>query len=81
MKKFISTVLASALLITSAAVFTGCFGSAKSVEISIPNDTTNEARALLLLDDLGYIKLDPSAGITATPADITENPKNISFKG
>lgn len=80
MKKIISAILASALIITSAAVFTGCSNSSKSIEIAIPNDTTNEARALLLLDDLGYIKLDPSAGITATPADITDNPKNISFK-
>ena len=80
MKKLISAILASALIITSAAVFAGCSNNSKSVEIAIPNDTTNEARALLLLDDLGYIKLDPNAGITATPADITENPKNISFK-
>lgn len=80
MKKLISAILASALIITSAAVFAGCSNNSNSIEIAIPNDTTNEARALLLLDNLGYIKLDPSAGITATPADITENPKNISFK-
>ena len=48
--------------------------------VAVPNNVTNEARALLLLDDLGYIKLDPNAGIAATPADITDNPKNISFK-
>ena len=80
MKKLISAVLASAIIITSAALFTGCSSSSKSIEIAIPNDTTNEARALLLLDDLGYIKLDPNAGIAATTADITDNPKNISFK-
>lgn len=48
--------------------------------IAVPNDTTNEARALLLLQDLGYIKLKEDAGITATVADIVENPHNIEFK-
>ncbi|MBK5244244.1 MAG: MetQ/NlpA family ABC transporter substrate-binding protein [Eubacteriaceae bacterium] len=48
--------------------------------IAIPNDTTNEARALLLLETLGLIKLDPNAGLAATPKDIIENPKNISIK-
>ena len=44
-----------------------------TLQIAIPNDTTNEARALLLLQDLGYIKLKDGAGITATKADIAEN--------
>ena len=48
--------------------------------IAVPNDTVNEARALLLLQDQGIIKVDPEAGLAATPNDITENPKNISFK-
>lgn len=48
--------------------------------IAIPNDPTNEGRALLLLQAAGLITLDESAGITATPQNITENPKNISFK-
>ena len=39
---------------------------ASGLQIAIPNDTTNEARALLLLQDLGYIKLKDGAGITAT---------------
>ena len=47
--------------------------------IAIPNDTTNEARALLLLQDNGIIKLKDGAGLTATVNDITENPKNIKF--
>ncbi|MEE1264338.1 MAG: MetQ/NlpA family ABC transporter substrate-binding protein, partial [Ruminococcus sp.] len=41
--------------------------SAEKLTIAIPNDTTNEARALLLLQELGYIKLKDGAGITATP--------------
>lgn len=53
--------------------------SGETVKIAIPNDTTNEARALLLLDELGYIKVNPDAGITATIKDIEENPHNIEF--
>ncbi|HJA94132.1 MAG TPA: metal ABC transporter substrate-binding protein [Candidatus Eisenbergiella merdipullorum] len=48
-------------------------------EIAVPNDTTNEARALLLLQEQGLITLDPDAGINATVNDITDNPHNISF--
>ena len=47
--------------------------------IAIPNDTTNEARALLLLQDNGIIKLKDGAGLTATVNDITENPHKIKF--
>ncbi len=50
-----------------------------TLQIAIPNDTTNEARALLLLQDLGYIKLKDGAGITATKADVAENPLGIEF--
>lgn len=48
--------------------------------IAVPNDTTNEARALLLLEQEGLIEVDPNAGVTATPNDITSNPKNLQFK-
>lgn len=48
--------------------------------ISVPNDTSNEARALLLLEAQGLIKLKEGAGITATKLDIVENPKNIDIK-
>ncbi|MCR5099017.1 MAG: MetQ/NlpA family ABC transporter substrate-binding protein [Lachnospiraceae bacterium] len=47
--------------------------------IAIPNDTTNEARALLLLQDNGIIKLKDGAGLTATVNDIEDNPNNIKF--
>ena len=53
--------------------------SDSGVKILVPNDTTNEARALLLLQDKGYIKLKDGVGITATVLDIAENPKNIQF--
>lgn len=47
--------------------------------IAIPNDPTNEGRALLLLQTAGLIKLDASAGLTAVPLNITENTKNLKF--
>jgi D-methionine transport system substrate-binding protein len=47
--------------------------------IAIPNDTTNEARALLLLQDNGLLTLADGVGLTATVNDITENPYNIQF--
>ena len=47
--------------------------------IAIPNDTTNEARALLLLQDNGLITLKDGASLTATVNDIEDNPKNIDF--
>ena len=48
--------------------------------IAVPNDTTNEARALLLLQDNGIITLKDGAGLEATVNDIAENPKNIKIQ-
>lgn len=76
MKKIFAAICAAALALTALA---GC-GSSKNIQIAVPNDTTNEARALLLLADNGYIKLKDDAGITATVNDIVENPLNIEFK-
>ena len=53
--------------------------STSGLVIGVPNDTTNEARALLLLQENGYLKLKEGAGITATVNDITENPYGLSF--
>ena len=50
-----------------------------SFTVGVPNDTTNEARALLLLEANGYIKLKEGAGITATVQDIAENPYGLNF--
>lgn len=86
MKKIISILLIAALAVTSLTVFTSCGSDSKDSKdsktytIAVPNDTTNEARALLLLQDQGYIKLKDGAGITATIKDIAENPYNIEFK-
>lgn len=48
--------------------------------IAIPNDATNEGRALLLLEAQGLITLKDSTNLNATPNDIAENPKNLQFK-
>ena len=48
-------------------------------KIAVPNDTTNEARALLLLEANGIIKLKDGAGLTATKQDIAENPHNVDI--
>ena len=48
--------------------------------IAVPNDVTNEARALLLLEAQGLIEVDDEAGLNATPNDITSHPKNLQFK-
>ena len=52
---------------------------ADGAQIAIPNDGTNEARALLLLEAQGLIKLKEDAGMTATKIDIVENPKNLDI--
>lgn len=86
MKKTITLVLTLLLVFSLAAGLSACGqtadGDAASAEITIaiPNDTTNEARALLLLEANGIIALDKDAGITATIADITDNPYGITFK-
>ncbi|MBR2524140.1 MAG: metal ABC transporter substrate-binding protein [Clostridiales bacterium] len=48
--------------------------------VAVPNNVTNEARALLLLEQEGILVLSEDAGITATVEDIVENPKNIQFE-
>ena len=73
MKKLTAVLLAALLTLTCAFAF------ADGLTIAVPNDTTNEARALLLLAASGIIKLDENAGITATVADITDNPLGIEF--
>ena len=76
MKKLFAFVLTIIIALTTLA---GCSGSDK-ITIAIPNDTTNEARALLLLEDLGYITIKEGSGITATILDIAQNPYDIQFK-
>lgn len=76
MKKILSVILTAVI---AASLLAAC-GNKGGISIAVPNDTTNEARALLLLEKNGYIKLKSGAGITATVRDIEENPYNITFK-
>lgn len=48
-------------------------------KVALPNDPTNGGRVLLLLQSQGLIKLDPKAGLKATPLDVVENPKKLKF--
>ena len=73
MKKILALVLALVLSLSLTAAL------ADGVTFAIPNDATNEGRALLLLQAYGLLKVDEAAGITATVKDITENPLNIEF--
>ena len=77
MKKLISLALAAVLAL---GILSGCGKKADAaIQIAVPNDTTNEARALLLLEANGIIKLKDGAGITATKNDIVENPHNVEI--
>lgn len=91
-KRFLAIALTAALAFASAFSLTACSNNSSdsdsdgdsgekkaAITIAVPNDATNEGRALLLLQDLGYIKLKDNAGLTATVLDITENPYNIEF--
>lgn len=51
----------------------------EGAQIAVPNDTTNEARALWLLQVQGIIEVDEQAGLEATKQDITSNPKNVEI--
>ena len=76
MKKFriLSLILVLALSLTACGG-----GKSSAIQIAVPNDTTNEARALLLLEANGIIKLTEGAGITATCRDIAENPYGVEI--
>ena len=73
------TALVLALVLTLALALTGCGKKNTTIQIAVPNDTTNEARALLLLEQQGIIKLKEGAGLTATKNDIVENPHNVEI--
>ena len=87
-KRLLSVLLIAVLAVSCMALTTACrksggsegeTQSAGKITIAIPNDTTNEARALMLLQDNGYIKLKDGVDITATKLDV-EAPDNIDFK-
>lgn len=81
MKHSVFTKIAAlALALVLCFALCACGGSdSDTVKIAVPNDTTNEARALLLLEEAGIIKLRDGAGITATKNDIVDNPYNVEI--
>ena len=71
----------SASTASSAASSTAASSAAAKLDkisVAVPNDTTNEARALTLLEKNGFFKLKADAGLTATKNDIEENPLNVT---
>ncbi len=84
MKKTITLITALVLAIACVFTLAGCGNSSSGkndkIVIGIPNDTTNEARALMLLEANGIITLKEGAGITATIADITSKADNLEFR-
>lgn len=76
MKKILSVI---SVTLIAVLLLASC-GSKGGITVAVPNDTTNEARALLLLEKNGYLKLKDGTGITATIRDIEDNPYNINFK-
>ncbi len=81
MKKPVIIAIAVVLVIAIAAgLFFALKPADKPIIIAVPNDPTNEGRALLLLQANGIIELDPNAGVTATAKDVVKNPLNIQFK-
>lgn len=76
MKKILSII---SVTLIAVLLLASC-GSKGGITVAVPNDTTNEARALLLLEKNGYLKLKDGTGITATIRDIEDNPYNINFK-
>lgn len=79
MKKIFAFVLALTLTFVFTACGSGDADAAAVIKIGVPNDTTNEARALLLLEENGILTLNEGAGITATKNDIAENPFNVEI--
>ena len=79
MKKLASWILASVFAVSAAIALSAC-SKQERITVAIPNDTTNEARALLLLQENGLITLKEGAGITATIRDIDSNPQNVTFQ-
>ena len=83
MKKIVTILTILALTFSLAACSSGSGNggsdSTEPIKIGVPNDTTNEARALLLLEANGIIKLKDGAGITATKNDIEENPFGVEI--
>ena len=75
-----SSTASSAASGTASSAAASTAAKLDKVKVAVPNDTTNEARALLLLQDNGIITLKDGAGLEATVNDIAENPHNIKIE-
>ena len=75
-----SSTASSAASGTASSAASSAVAKLDKVKVAVPNDTTNEARALQLLATQGLITVRDDAGLTATINDITENPHNIKFE-
>ena len=75
MKKIVALALTLCLALGLAA----CGSSGEQLQIGIPADATNGARALLLLQDLGIITLNDGVGLEATERDVKDNPHNVKI--
>ena len=64
---------------SSAAASSEVVKKLDKISVAVPNDTTNEARALALLEKNGFFKVKADAGLTATKNDIEENPFNVNI--
>ena len=73
-----SSTASSAASAASSAASSEVVKKLDKISIAVPNDTTNEARALTLLEKNGFFKLKADAGLTATKNDIEENPLNVT---
>ena len=73
-----SSTASSAASSTASSAAASTAAKLDKVKVAVPNDTTNEARALTLLEKNGFFKLKADAGLTATKNDIEENPLNVT---
>lgn len=79
-KNLVKAVATAAIVGAALVALAGCGGgSSAAKQIAVPSDPTNEARALLLLQDQGLITLKDGTGLSATKNDIEENPYNIDI--
>ena len=75
-----SSTASSAASGTASSAASSAVAKLDKVKVAVPNDTTNEARALQLLAAQGLITVRDGAGLTATVNDITDNPHNLQIK-
>ena len=78
-RNFLKATGLCAVAASLPVALTGCGSSKGGFKVAVPNDTTNEARALMLLQENGFLTLKEGVDITATKKDIAENPYNIEI--